>query len=513
MPAAIPVTGFPSDYRTPDVGIEILFAQGESISGSGSRTCVLVGPKLSTGTYTANTLYGPINSPDEVGAGAGLGSALHRAARKIAAADKTLKVYILPFAETSGGSPVQAVGNLVISGTATADFVWTIPVVDDEVSVFVRTGDTAATVATNIRAATNAKTWLPVTAAGSTTTVAFTSKHYGVRGGNGTYNPFKIGAVAPGNGLTATFADVGATTAGADGSTTEAAALTTALATIDSQQFYYLGYDFFGNSTAMAAVKAHIAAKNSPRTGLLTYGISGYNGTTAAYTTIANGLNYECIECGVQPYAPSDPATIMGQLIATHHLNRETRPQAGFVNYAGAEWSLKPSPAAYALDKDDINDIIAAGGSPIVSKTGGTYLAMSLTTRSKDASGTYADFRAAESHRISIAHYCATDLKAAIAPQLGQGFMEHPKLPNGKPDPNARIPDGVATDFTIKPMYLKKMRQWYEAGMTQKLEQSQASLNVVKSPINAGRLESGFSLYSIDILSQITVRMAESSAA
>lgn len=513
MPAAIPVTGFPSDYRTPDIGIEILFAQGESVSGSGSRTCVLVGPKLSTGTYTANTLYGPINGSDEVGVGAGLGSALHRAARKIAAADKTLRIYILPFAETSGGTPVQAVGNLVISGTATADFVWTIPVVDEEVSVFVRTGDAAATVATNIRAATNGKTWLPVTAAGSSATVAFTSKHFGIRGGNGTYNPFKIGAVSPGNGLTATFADVGATTAGAEGSTTEAVNLAAALATIDSQQFYYLGYDFFGNATAMAAVKTHIAAKNSPRVGLLTYGISGYNGTTAAFTTIANGLNYECIECGVQPYAPSDPAVIMGQLIATHHLRRETRPQFGFVNYAGEEWSLKPSASAYALDKDDINDVINAGGSPIVSKTGGTFLAMSITTRSKDGSGTYADFRAAESHRISIAHYCATDLKAALFTQLGQGFMAHPKLPNGLPDPNARIPDGVATDFTVKPTYMKKLRQWYDAGMIQRLSDSQASLSVVKSPINAGRLESGFNLYTIDILSQITSRIAEASAA
>lgn len=513
MPAIIPVTGYPSDYRVPSIGMEIVFAQGDSISGSGSREILVVTPVLSGGTYVAGTLYGPIKSEAEVSAGAGPGSRGHRIFRKIAKANKGATVYVLAVAETSGGTPVQAIGNIVLSGTATSDKVWAFMVCDEEIQVFIRTGDTAAEVATNIRAIINAKGHLPVTAGGSTVTVAITYKHFGTCGGDGTYNPIRVRGVSPANGITATLADVGATTAGAEGSTSEAAALTTALATVTGRYFYYYAYDNFGNATAMAALRSHIVNKSLPRYGRVAYLISGYNGTAAAFTTLANGHNYERIECAVQPYSYHDPATLCGQLVASVQKVRETDPANGMINYASAEWDLLPAPTQYWPDEDDVNDLMAAGASVVASKPGGTYLVQSLTTRSKDASGTYADFRAAESHRISVTDYCANDLKAALAPRLGDGFRDHPRLPDGKPDPNAKIARGVSTPFTIRPVYVDKILSWEAAGLTQRSTESLASLTVVKSPINAGRLESGFSHYARDNLSQITCRIAEASAA
>lgn len=513
MPAVIPVTGYPSDYRTPSIGIELVFAQGESASGAGSREILVTGPKLAAGTYVANTLYGPIKTEQEVALGGGAGGCLHRMVKKIMAANKTATVYVLPCAETSGGSPIQAIGNLAFSGTATASFNYTFTVGEDEISVYIKSGDADTVVATAIRAAINAKTWMAVTAAGSTGTVAITSKHYGIRGGNGTYNPIHVRAAAPGNGLTLTVADVGATTAGAEGSTTEAASLTTALATVDGRHFYYYVYDNGGNATALAAIKTHLANKALPRYGRRSYLVTGYNGAIAGATTIANGLNYERIEIAFQPTGDNLPDQLAAQLVASEQLVRETDPANGMINYAGAEWNLKAALAAYWPDEDDINDAIAAGLSVIVSKAGGTYLAMSLTTRSKDSSGTYADFRAAESHRISVADFCAAELTSAIAPRIGEGFKAHPALPNGLPNPNALIPRGVSTPFTIKPTFVSLITAWERAGLTQLSAQTLASLLVVKSPINAGRLESGFSLYARDNLSQITCRIAEASAA
>lgn len=513
MPAVIPVTGFASNYRTPSIGLELVFAQGESIGGAGARQCVQVGPKLASGTWTANTLYGPIKSEQEVIDGAGAGSCLHRWFRKFAKANKRASVYILPCAETSGGTPLQAIGTMAITGTATSDKTWTFMVCDEEISVFIKTGDLAATVATNIRAIVNGKTHLPVTAAGTAGDVAFTSKHFGIRGGNGTYNPLRITGVTPGNGISATFADVGATTAGAEGTTTEAANITTALQTIDGRLFYYIGYDNFGNSTAMAAIKSHIANKSLPRYGRRSYAISGYNGTVAAYTTIANGLNYERIGCAVHPRSQHDPATLCAQLMASVQLKHETNPAFGFINYAGADWDLLPTDSQYWLDEDDINDAIAAGASIIANKVGGTYLVMNLTTRSKDGSGTYADFRAAEAHRVSVADAFAAEWTSTMATYLGKGFKEHPKLPNGLPNPNARVAPGVATEFTMRPPTIKLLSDYENAGYTQRLDDSVASFQMVKSPINAGRAEAGLNLYAIDVLSQITCRIAESSAA
>jgi len=494
--------------------MEIVYASGDSISGAGAREILIVGPKLAAGTYTAGTVYGPIKTEAEVITGAGAGGRIHRIFKQLSKCNKTATVYILPYAETTGGSPAQAVGNWVISGTATSSFNWPLNICGEECSLYIKTGDDYAAVATALRALVNLKTYMPFTAAGSAGTVAFTSKHYGTSGGNGTYNPLRIFADAPGNGLTVTMAEIGATTAGAEGSTTESATLTTALTAVDGRYFYYYAYDNFANTSAMSALKTHIAAKSAPRYGRLAYLLSGYNGTVAAFTTIANGLNYERMECGLQPYADVDPATICGQMVATHQLVRETDMANGLINYAKADWALPPtSRTAYWVDEDDISDGIAAGASMIVSKTGGTFLAISITTRSKDSTGTYADFRAAESHRISVADYCALDLKSTLSIYVGQGFKAHPKLANGNPDPNAKIPRGVTTDFTIRPIYIAKINEWEAAGLTQNATATIASLTIAKSPINAGRLESGFSLYSRDNLSQITCRIAEASAA
>lgn len=514
MPAAIPVTGYPSDYRAPGIGIELIMAQGESISGSGSRDVVFVMPMGASGTYVANTLYGPIKSESEVATGSGNGFALHRGVRSFIARNKQATVYVLPMAATTGGSPAKATGTLTLTGTtATATFVWTFPCLDEEVSVLIVTGDTPTIIAANVAAIINAKTWLPITAVANVGVVTFSAKDFGVRGGTATHTPYRVTGVSPGSGITAAFVAIGTATAGADGSTTEAAQLATALAAIAGRQFYYYVYDNFASSTCLAALKLAIANKALPRYGRRGYVISGFVGTVAAFTTLANGANYERIECGVQPYSKHDPATIAGQLAASHQLKRETNPAFGFVNYAGAEWSLQPTDSQYWADEDDINDAIAAGASYIQSKPGGSYLVMSLTTRSKDGSGTYADFRAAESHRISVADAFCTELQSRLAPRLGDGLMAHPKLPDGTADPNAKIARGVTTEFTIRPTYTNLLGEFYAAGYTQKLPQSEASLQVVCSPINSGRIESGLSLYAIDVLSQVTVRVAEASAA
>ena len=514
MPAIVPVTGYPSDYRTPSIGVEIVFAQGESISGAGSREILVVGPIITgTGTYTAATVYGPVKTEAEVSTGAGPGSALHRMVRKIMQCNKGCSVYVLPVAETVAGSPVKATGTFAISGTATASFNLTFSVGEDEMSVYVKSGDIAATVATAMRAVINARTWLSVTAGGTVGDVVATCKHFGTRGGNGTYDPIQLRCPAPGNGITVAVTQVGATTAGAEGSTTEAAQVATALQSVEGRHFYYYAYDNFGNATALANFKTHLANKALPRYGRRSYLISGYNGTLAAFTTIANGLNYERIECALQINGLNTPETLCGQLVASVQKIRETDPANGMINYAGAEWVLKEAETANWPDEDDTNDAIAAGASLVRSKTGGTYLAMSLTTRSKDSSGTHADFRAAESHRISVADYCAAELTSAVAPRIGDGFKAHPALPSGLPDPNALIPRGVSTPFTLTPTFKRYINAWETSGLTQNSAASVAGLVVVKSPINAGRLESGFPLYARDNLSQITCRIAEASAA
>jgi len=514
MPANVAVTGYASDYRTPSIGIELVFAQGENISGAGTREILVVAPKSSAGTWTAGTVYGPIKAEQDVITGGGVGSPAHRMAQKIMQANKLATIYVLVVAETSGGSPVKATGTLAWGGTATSSFNYTFSVGDEDFSVYIKSGDAAATVGAAIKATVNGRLSLPFTDEGTGATNTLTNKLAGTRGGTATWSPNRIVAPAPGNGLTLTAsAAIGIATAGADGSTTEASNVTAALQSVEGRHFYYYVYDDGNNATALAAIKSHLANKALPRYGRRSYLITGHNGTLAAATTIANGLNYERQEIAFQPMGDATPDHLAAQLVATEQLVRDADPANGLINYSGPDWNIRAARTQYWPDEDDINDAIAAGLSCVASKVGGTYLVMSITTRSKDGSGTYADFRAAESHRISVGDACAQDLTNKMAGKLGKGFIAHPKGKDGLPNPNAKIPPNCVTDFTLKPTFTDSISEWAKSGWTQRVSDSQNSLLVVKSPVNAGRLEASLSIYARDNLSQVTVRMAESSAA
>src|SRR5262245_30622231 len=117
MGLLIPITGVAQDYRVPGAYAEILFAQGPASAAAGVRQVVLVMPKLSAGTWTANTMY-RVNNEKEAEDGAGAGSPLHRAARKFLRVNKDAKLWAVPYAETSGGTPVAATGTVTLTGTA-----------------------------------------------------------------------------------------------------------------------------------------------------------------------------------------------------------------------------------------------------------------------------------------------------------------------------------------------------------------------------------------------------------
>src|SRR4051812_38265972 len=102
-----PITGFPSSWRAPFTAVEILFGQGPSTAASGPRDACYVAPMTASGLGTAGTLYRISNEQDAVRY-AGAGGPLHRLVRMHLKVNPRAggKLYILPYAATSGGSPV-----------------------------------------------------------------------------------------------------------------------------------------------------------------------------------------------------------------------------------------------------------------------------------------------------------------------------------------------------------------------------------------------------------------------
>ncbi|HEY3495281.1 MAG TPA: hypothetical protein VGK73_11370, partial [Polyangiaceae bacterium] len=202
-------------------------------------------PKLSTGSGTANIRY-RVKSASEVATLAGEGSFAHRAAVQIFTANKFAKVFYLCVALTSGGSPVAAAVTVTFTNTPTARGIARVYVCGEpcEYSYDNGTNDTVTTIAAGIKAAVNAKRHLPVTADNASGVLTITAKHVGTSSGDGTSGAIRVHSeVTPGTAVAvadqAAALGLGAATDGAEGTTTQAAALTTALATIENVSDYY----------------------------------------------------------------------------------------------------------------------------------------------------------------------------------------------------------------------------------------------------------------------------------
>lgn len=510
----IPVTGIPSSYRTPGAYAEILFAQGPGTSSAGVRSVILVMPMTSTGTWTANTVY-EVKNEGTANVGAGVGSPLHRACRAFLKRNKRAKLYALPYSASSGGSPVAATGTITYATTATAILTAEVDICGETTSTKIASGDTVTTTATNMAAAINAKDWLPVTAANVAGVLTLTAKIAGASQGTATIGVIRYRARIVGSGgttVTTSGAFLGTGVAGADGTTTEAANLATALAVIAGARYYYIGTSL-SDATSLGNLKTHIAAKSNPSPGLRSVGCSAWTGTSAAGITIAQGLNYERHQITWQKNSEHDYAEIVGAMLATRQAKEELDPTFNFDNYRGVEWQILPAyaQADWPTD-DDANDAINGGLTPIQSDAAGSMITMTITTRSKNAAGTVADFRAAETHRISGADDYVDDTLTKYALNYGgKKLASDQLLSNGKVNTNQKQRPGVVTPFNFKPFMVKQIHDHVEKEQLQDEDAMVNSLQIVRDPNNTGRLEVGQEIRVIDLLHQATFRFAETS--
>ena len=521
MTDIIPVTGLTSTWRVPGDYSEVIYGAGPGSGNTGTRAVLFVGPKQASGTYTVNTVY-QVNSESDVVTGAGAKSALRRMVGFFLRANKGAKVYVLPYAETNSGSPVKAVSTYGLSGTASGTGQWTLSVGRRSATITFVSGDAAADIAADMRAALTTIADLPVDISGSSGDVTMTAAQYGARGGTSTYKPIRVRSNTPGNGLTVTSpGDLGATTPGADGTTTEASLFEAALSAISGQSDkYYIVTDLGGDATAMAALKTFLGAESAPLVDHRASGISARVGTKASAISASNALNFERITVAYGTACKNDPAEVAANLAAVYQKRQDNDPTFNFDGYSQADWLIESADSSTEwIDETDTNDLINGGLTPIYAGTGKTSIVMAVTTRTLDSTGTYADYRAYEVHRVSAGDAWAAHLQSLLskvrtgdASTGGAKIADHPRLSSGLPDPNAKLSRGVVTTFNLRPTVVKAIDDGVEFGWLQRAADSMESLNIVRSTDNTGRLLIGLNLYTIDLLHQLGVRIAESTA-
>lgn len=509
MALQIPIAGIGPDFRVPGGYAQIEYGQGPASAAAGRREVVLVMPKTSAGTFTVNTLN-RIRSEKIAEDGGGPGSMIHRAARKFLQANKDARLWVVPYAASSGGSPAAATAVLTVATTATGPGTLEVDIAGETVAASFATGATADVIGEAIAGAINARTHLPCTANNSTGTVTLTAKIVGASQGTATISVIRVRArITSGVATTASFggAFLGTGVAGADGTTTEAANFLAALATLDAVRKYYIVSSLY-DATSSGHLETHITTKSAPKRGLRSVGIFPYTGALAAMQTIATGKNYELLTLAGMVNSELDGCQLAAAVAAIRQLGEGV--DSAF-NFDGYDTSAIIPPAydpADWPDADDQNDAINDGISLIASHDGGTYLVMSVNTRSKDSTGALDDFRATETHRVSVCdEFVDEELIAFGLNYKGKKIAADALLPDGiTPNPNQKQIRNVITPSGFKPHLGKRVDDFAAAGKLQEAAASKASLRVVKT---GGRFEVGMDLHVIDHLHQATYRFAE----
>ena len=510
--------GVASNYRVPNVYLQSLFAQGPATASEPGRKMLVAMPFATGGTAVANTLY-RIRNGTEIDAIAGARSPAARACKTVLKAKTGRELWYLAVPQTTGGVPGAADGTIVYASNATATGFTTIKTMGKKFVVKITSGDTPTVIGDAVEAALNADPELPFTAANATGTVTLTAAINGDSMGDNTTGVIRYSAEID-SGLTTTVTTSGAAlglgtgTAGVDGTTTEAAQLATALATVDNVHHYYIVTSTW-SATGVANLTAHIAAKADPLVGLRSVGITAFTGALAACTTKAIAQNNERIQIAWQPNSQFDVATLAANMAAIRQ-KREKFTPFNFDGYRRAEDWFVPGclDAADRITRDDLNDALNDGITPIATDEIGSYVVMSVNTRSKDSGGTLDDFRATETHRVSIGDEFAS-VQATTWSKAYDGFQQRDdkKLDDGvTPDPSDIPPPNVITPQWGKVGIQKIYDDFEAAGKLQNTERDKAALELVIDPANTSRMECSLPYQTIDQAHSLTVRAAELSA-
>jgi hypothetical protein len=180
--------------------------------------------------------------------------------------------------------------------------------------------------------------------------------------------------------------------------------------------------------------------------------------------------------------------------------------------YREKDWLCPP---AY-LNSDwptqtNMNDAVTDGIIIVMSDALGSFMAMSVNTRSRDSTGTITDFRATETHRVSFLDTVGDTWLQRDAVQYGTGFKLMPDqlMPDGSINFNQRVPTRTLTPSLYKPFGAAILQQACDDGLLQDAPTWLGSLNTFIDPSNVSRLVGTASGRVIDIRHQTAIQISE----
>ena len=267
----------PSSIRKPGKYFEFNTKLAVRTLPANKQRMLIIAQRLSGGSVSA-LVATQVFSDAEAAAYFGAGSIAHLMVRAAIKANPYLDLSVCALND-SDTAPVARVHTLTITGPATASGVLTLYVGNVRYQIGVAAEDTAANIATALKAALDNDPSLPFTVAQTPDSgeLIFTAKNKGTVANQ---IDFEVAATAAGVG--ATFADTTPGDVDPD--------ITAALSAIYAEQYDIIACPFI-DAVSLAALKSHLDSVSGPMEQRPGVGVYGYDGLLADCTTLAGTVN------------------------------------------------------------------------------------------------------------------------------------------------------------------------------------------------------------------------------
>lgn len=264
----------PSSIRKPGKYFEFNTKLAVRTLPGNLQRVLAVGQKLASGSQAALV---PVDvfSDEQAAELFGRGSYAHLMARAAITANPYLQLTMVAVDDAPAG--VAATGTVTLTGPATGGGVVSLTIGTVRADVAVASGDTAAAVATALKAALDKLTDLPLTAAVAAGVVTLSARHKGAAG-----NGIKLKATSTAAGLTATAAAMASGAVDPD--------LAPALAALVGGG-HNIVVSPFADQTSLTALRTHLEFVSGPMEQRGAIGTFGWPGTLASGTTLAGQVN------------------------------------------------------------------------------------------------------------------------------------------------------------------------------------------------------------------------------
>lgn len=450
-------TGISPSFKPPRFIARIIFAAGAVGAGSQRLKVLAVGMKTS-GTIVADDPPVRVTGEDDVDTLAGPGSQLAMQGYMLTSIP-SVEAYIA--AVTEPGAGTQATATMLLSDAVTAGGTLRFRIAGKPVSVSVGSTDALDTIGTNIAAAFNAKTRLPVTAAynAGTDTVTITCKNKGAQGRD--WILYWDNTDAP-PGLTITMTgsanvNTRGVRLGAAGTGAGSEDVTTLLTKLVKQRYARIAVGH--NDTTNAALwETHVNSKGGALSLLLEHLVFAYNGALASAISLAQTtLNAFRAQVLWLRNGENHPAEISALFAAIRSVTEQTNPVPDYDNL------LLAALAPQAFDEDvpsitEQDQALNAGVTPLHTVNGEVRCVRAITTYCLN--GAVQDERCLDLGDAVFPDYGTLDLQLMYETEF------RPQNPYVGPDTAAEedeAPEGVATPKLWTSKANARAETWFES--------------------------------------------------